>query len=664
MRTFGLARRKKRTNQVEDTSPKCSGVNTGEAGGDAFGSTRLPPLHEDIPCTNRPLHYASVRPRFDSMSSAAAYNTTEKALAISRAYDKQWTGVDELEDDLMDKNRVLPAASPILGNLPTPQEFHSPRESSRERSPMDTISEDEFVPSSSRVLDRHSWKWNFIVLTVIALSVISLYWSDAICHISPVFESCHQIRHDNFYLPVRDRYFKAIVAHDSTGRFGKNFEKGLVDAAKRLRVNVSVHRTELQTAAKVLDEASCSLFDGLILTLNDDDPPLRALLPIVKDRTPVITAGALESSVIENGVGRIGEQETNVGKQAAVRMRDSGTTTSVCLSRVDNVASVSRCQGFRHEFGERTYEINLNTMLQSELKSKLIPIILDNAEINGLFVADPRSFPLVHQILKTLNRLCSNKKAASLGRCIYFGTYGMENGVLKALKRKEIQFTIDPQEYLHGFLSLSWMMLVSYGYPIPSLDKNSSFQLSRVIDSMEQAKAATTVSNGFVPSLRFQFVLYGEVTSDYIQRLRMGLRNAARDFNVHVELHHCVDGKESIGCNFKTEKTDEYSKLTFDGYAFSSSNSLDSRLIINRFDTIAKSGKPYLTFGKYKSFFSSKMSSSSIHIGYNQMEDLNANESTNKEDPEPALHGYLSVVILAVSSWHGELPCGFLKTRS
>ena len=71
--------------------------------------------------------------------------------------------------------------------------------------------------------------------------------------------------------------------------------------------------------------------------------------------------------------------------------------------------------------------------MQSELKSKLIPIILDDREINGLFVSDSRSFALVHQILKSLNRLCTNKKPNQNARCIYFGAYGTDQKILQVV---------------------------------------------------------------------------------------------------------------------------------------------------------------------------------------------------------------------------------------
>jgi len=116
--------------------------------------------------------------------------------------------------------------------------------------------------------------------------------------------------------------------------------------------------------------------------------------------------------------------------------------------------------------------------MQSELKSKLIPVILDTQEIDALFVADPRSFGLVYQILKSLNRLCVQKTSRTSGHCIHFAAYGSNPKILQVifllseiefknasqtLKRRELQFTIDPQEYLRGYIATALLTLKSMG---------------------------------------------------------------------------------------------------------------------------------------------------------------------------------------------------------
>lgn len=106
-------------------------------------------------------------------------------------------------------------------------------------------------------------------------------------------------------------------------------------------------------------------------------------------------------------------------------------------------ASVSRIQRCLWKTSVRSQPQNDGTLpgftdlthavvqMQSELKSKLIPIILDDREINGLFVSDVRSFGLAHQILKSLNRLCTNKRTIDHTRCIYFGAYGTDLSIIQ-----------------------------------------------------------------------------------------------------------------------------------------------------------------------------------------------------------------------------------------
>eukprot|EP00210_Caulerpa_lentillifera_P004610 g4396.t1 len=631
---------------------------------------RLPALQENAPITRRDSRFSSVHSTFDSTTSASELKATEKAFAISRALSRNWSGVDDDEEELV-PSRVHPSASPFFRNwIEQQQQNLSPRPASRERSSAASANQESTSNESTQVVLWGTWKFASVLFLITCCIAVSI-WSGLFCSLSPGLQFCRAMKSSSSLtfsqrhfqkLLFRDRYFKVIIHDDNTGKFGNRFEKGLFVAAEILRVNVSIQRTQnLEQTARQIESASCSLFDGLLVTL-PEDPGLSQLIQSSKQRTSIMTIGALESRLTESGhgLGFLGEQEANVGRLAGLKMKEAGMKTSVCLSRADNAASVHRCRGFKQAFGTQTYELNLNTMLQSELKSKLIPTILDDSEINGLFVADPRSFPLVHQILRSLNRLCLNKKAGSNGRCIYFGTYGIDNNILQAVQRREIQFTIDPQEYLHGFLSLTWMMLVSFGSPFPSLNKDSSFQLSRVIDSSEKAQKATVLPNGSAHNIpRFQFVLYGEASYHHIQQLKIGLRNAARDLNVHVEFHHCVTGLESNGCAINAESKDSPSIMLFDGYVFSTSDPTNIHML-DHFDVIVKSSKPYLTLGKHHAFYNTP--ASVLHIGYRQAESNRTNEVLSEWGNDPALNGYLSVLFLVLNNWYGEMPFGFLNT--
>lgn len=498
---------------------------------------RLPSLQEEVPDLRRISRYSSVRSTFDSTTSASDLKATEKAVVVSRALSRNWMGVDDDEEELT-VSRVHPSASPFFRKwIEQQQHLQSPQASTRERSPPETSTQGASSVASTQVVLWKTWKFS-VILLLIGICLIGVLWSGVFFNLVSGFQFCRGRRaYRNLpELPFRDRYFKVIVQDDSTGRFGSRFEKGLMDAAHTLRVNVSIQRSQdIKETVLNIEEASCSLFDGLLVAISEDSALHRGL-QASKHRTPIITIGPLESHSTQDDdeLGYLGEKETNVGRLAAEKMKEAGMKTSVCLSHTDNVASVHRCRGFKQAFGTQTYELNLNTMLQSELKSKLIPTILDDSEINGLFVADPRSFALVHQILRSLHRLCLNKKAASSGRCIYFGTFGTDFNILQAVQKGEIQFTIDPQEYLHGYLALTWMMLASNGLPIPQFNENSAFQFSRVIDSVDQAKFAMLTPKRVPSTPRFQSILFGEATPNYIQELKKGLRNAARDFNVSL----------------------------------------------------------------------------------------------------------------------------------
>ena len=300
---------------------------------------------------------------------------------------------------------------------------------------------------------------------------------------------------------------------------------------------MSIDRTDdVSQAVENILEARDALFDGLIVS-GFDDPSYVSAVKRAHDENPVMVLGSLEAYRMINlkTLAHVGDEEMDVGRLAGNVMQEAGMKvnaaaaslqrcssntlflrpqTVLCLSYHDNMDSMHRCRGFQDAFGNHTYDLNLKTtvgtallcasgavllipvvlQMQSELKSKLIPIILDDKEINGLFMADARAFGLVHQILKSLNRLCSHGKTDPLAHCIYFGAHGIDRKILQvrksllrdcshlrrqAMKKKEVQFTIHPQEHLKGYLATTLMTLESLGYTIPPKALQSASLTSR-----------------------------------------------------------------------------------------------------------------------------------------------------------------------------------------
>lgn len=606
--------------------------------------------------------------RFSTQRTEGSTSTLEKEKAdsITRSMTKKWFGVEEIGP-----SDLPPSASSgtryVRSWLERQPPLPSPRSSDSEGRPDQMLNQNRGSESPGpqpNVLGLSLQAWRSVMLVCLVLLVVDLGLMIPMLSRS-VFAFQRQPSHPSTLCAFREKFFKVLIFDDNMQRYHTDFEKGLRDAASVFRVNITIERShEIAEAVRSINEAQESLYDGIMISASDDNEH-RESLKLAQEETPVMVLGSLESyeGIGMNTVSHVGEREADVGRLAGQTMKDAGMKTALCLSHADNMDSVHRCNGFKEAFGKQTYDLNLKSMMQSELKSKLIPIILDDREINGLFVADSRSFGLVHQILKSLNRLCTNKRPNQNARCIFFGAYGTDHKTLQVLRKRELQFTIDPQEYLRGYMATALMTLRSLGYvPPTTTPPASAFLLSRVVQSSKEAAHLLSADpcrplSGKSQVLKFKVSLLGNKSGDSVRELKRGLRNAARDLNVDVRFHHYVEPSEG-SFQDALDKSDD-----IDGVAISIEG-FSNIPYTRQQELLSQTGKPLITYGTYQP--SIYKSLSVLHVGHRQSEMLNTKSDWEDAsvvlDENPALQGYLSVLFLVLDSTCGQMPSGLFNT--
>src|ERR1700693_4957187 len=253
-----------------------------------------------------------------------------------------------------------------------------------------------------------------------------------------------------------------VVTHgQAADSFWLIVRNGVEAAAAETNSNVEYRAPEkfdLVAMSHLIDEAVASKPDGLIVSIPDAAVLSRSIRAAVAARIPVISINAgLEVSKELGCLMHIGQQDESAGKKAGERMKALGVKNAVILDQeVGNLALDQRIKGFREGFEGPFHHLQILpvTMDVKECQEAVTDYIekypsLDGIVALGPIVAEP-----------TLQALDQVQKVGKIKVC----TFDISPVVVDALVKKEIEFAIDQQEWLQGYLPVVFLAnYVRYG---------------------------------------------------------------------------------------------------------------------------------------------------------------------------------------------------------
>ena len=239
---------------------------------------------------------------------------------------------------------------------------------------------------------------------------------------------------------------------------------------------------DLADMARIIEQAAASNPDGIISTIADFDVLSGPLGDAVARGIPVITinSGTVEQSKQIGALLHVGQPEYDAGFGAGEKAKAAGVTSFLCVNHyITNPASVERCQGFADALG---VELG-NQMIDAgqdpgEIQSKVAAYLQTNPDTNGILTLGPTS---AHPTIAALN---DNGKAGA----IFFGTFDLSGEIAAAVKDGTINFAIDQQPYLQGYLPVVILTnLARYGVvPGNSINSGPGFITNDNIALVEQ----------------------------------------------------------------------------------------------------------------------------------------------------------------------------------
>ena len=266
-----------------------------------------------------------------------------------------------------------------------------------------------------------------------------------------------------------ERYVFISHAPDSDSWWNV-IKNAVKQAASDMNVTVEYRNPptgDLADMARIVEQAVATNPDGIVLSIADFDTLEGPLEKASKKGIPFITmnSGTQEQSKALGALLHVGQPEFAAGFGAGERAKKQGVKSFLCVNHyITNPASVERCMGFAKGLG---VELG-NQMIDSgsdptDVETKVSAYLRKNPNTEAILTLGPTS---AHPTLRALEKNRNIKN-------IYFGTFDLSAEISAAIKDGQINFAIDQQPYLQGYLPISFLTLYTRYGLIPSNDVNS-----------------------------------------------------------------------------------------------------------------------------------------------------------------------------------------------
>jgi simple sugar transport system substrate-binding protein len=238
-------------------------------------------------------------------------------------------------------------------------------------------------------------------------------------------------------------YTFAMITHETPGdTFWDRIRAGAEQAAKD--TGSTLKYSADPEATKQID----SKVDGIATTLVTPD----ALIPTVKKAVaagiPVDSFNSGTDFYQKAGsIAHFSSDERLAGQQAGAKAKAAGATKILCtIQQTGSVALEDRCAGVKDAF-PNTENIQVNGQDDSAVTSAIQAKLAQDKEINWIITLGAT------QALDALKAMDAVKSQAKLG------TFDLSKGAAEAVKAGTIQFCIDQQPYLQGYLAVTQLYL-------------------------------------------------------------------------------------------------------------------------------------------------------------------------------------------------------------
>jgi simple sugar transport system substrate-binding protein len=243
----------------------------------------------------------------------------------------------------------------------------------------------------------------------------------------------------------------AVVTHGAAGdAFWDVVKQGAEDAGSELGVTVDYQSDgDPEAQAQLIDAAVEQDVDGLVVSMANPDALEDSITAAVDAEIPVITINSGSDRSAELGaLTHVGQEERIAGEGAGERLADEGVTNLICvIHEAGNVGLEDRCAGAEETLGGTVEPLQVDGNDLAEAVATIRDRLQSDSSIDGVLTLNPGV------------AVSARDAIAEAGSEATLATFDLNGDVVEAIEAGEILFAIDQQQYLQGYLPISFLKL-------------------------------------------------------------------------------------------------------------------------------------------------------------------------------------------------------------
>ena len=243
----------------------------------------------------------------------------------------------------------------------------------------------------------------------------------------------------------------AVVTHgQASDTFWSVVKNGVDRGAKDQGVTVTYNAPQtfdMVAMSRLIDAEVAKKPDGLVVSIPDAEALGRSIKAAVDAGIPVISINSGSDVYKQLGLlMHVGQTEYEAGLGGGEKMAAAGVKNALCVNHeVGNSAQDLRCKGFLDaitQAGGTGKVLAVNAADPTDSEQKITASL--GGGIDGILTLGP---------LGSGPALSALKKGGSLGK-VKLGTFDLTPDVLAGIRDGELEFAIDQQQYLQGYLPI------------------------------------------------------------------------------------------------------------------------------------------------------------------------------------------------------------------
>ncbi|NGO09234.1 sugar ABC transporter substrate-binding protein [Streptomyces sp. HC44] len=243
----------------------------------------------------------------------------------------------------------------------------------------------------------------------------------------------------------------AMVTHAPSGdTFWDIIRKGAQAAAAKDNVKLIYSNDEnAANQANLVQNAIDQKVDGIAVTLAKPDAMKSVVAKAVKAGIPVVGFNSgMDQWKAQNLLSFFGQDEGVAGEAFGEKLNETGAKKAVCVVQVQgHVGLEARCAGVKKTFKGKTENLYVNGNDMPSVKSTITAKLKQDTSIDQVVT------------LGAPFALTAVQSASDAGSEAKVATFDLNKDLTGAIEKGDIEFAVDQQPYLQGYLAIDTMWL-------------------------------------------------------------------------------------------------------------------------------------------------------------------------------------------------------------